>query len=143
PETPELPRMASPPLVSAPPQTGTCSLTCTVVRDVAAAERLRPAWADLARRSERDELTLSPDWLLTWWGVYGSLHGRRLRLGLFHEAGRLVGLAPLLSRRHWYLGGLPFRRLEFLASGEPDEHGIYSNHLSLLAERGAEERVAV
>jgi CelD/BcsL family acetyltransferase involved in cellulose biosynthesis len=37
---------------------------------------------------------------------------------------------------------MPFRRLEILASGEPPEHGIYSNHLSVLAEAGIEERVA-
>ena len=80
--------------------------------------------------------------MLTWWRVYGGLQGRRLRIGLFHEGGRLVGLAPLLSRRHWYGGALPFRRLEFLASGEPSADGIYSNHLTVLTERGAEERVA-
>jgi CelD/BcsL family acetyltransferase involved in cellulose biosynthesis len=117
-------------------------LTCTLVSDVAEAERLCPAWAELARRSARDELTLSPEWLLTWWQVYGGLGGRRLRLGLFHEGDRLVGLAPLLRRRHWHGRVLPFRRLELLASGEPPEHGIYSNHLSFLAERGAEPRVA-
>jgi CelD/BcsL family acetyltransferase involved in cellulose biosynthesis len=118
------------------------SLALAVVSDPAEAEHLRPAWAALAERSTRNELTLSPDWLLTWWRVYGRLQGRRLCLGLFHDAGRLVGLAPLLRRRHWYGGGLPFRRLEFLASGEPADHGIYSNHLGVLTEAGAEDRVA-
>jgi len=80
---------------------------------------LAPGLATLLERSSRNELTQSPDWLLTWWHVYGGLQGRQLRLGLFHDAGRLVGLAPLLRRRHCYGGGLPFRRLEFLASGEP------------------------
>jgi CelD/BcsL family acetyltransferase involved in cellulose biosynthesis len=54
----------------------------------------------------------------------------------------LIGLAPLLRRRYWYGNALPFRRLELLASGEKDQHGIYSNHLSILAERGFEEEVA-
>lgn len=117
-------------------------LSCTVVTDAAEADRLRPAWAALLERAGRNELTQSPDWLLTWWRIFGGLENRQLRLGLFHDAGRLVGLAPLLRRRHWYGGGLPFRRLEFLASGEPRAHGIYSNHLGILAERGAEERVA-
>jgi CelD/BcsL family acetyltransferase involved in cellulose biosynthesis len=115
---------------------------CVVVTDLADAERVRPEWNALLERAFRNELTLSPDWLLTWWRVYGGWQGRRLRLGLFHENGRLLGLAPLLLRRHWYGGGLPFRRLELLASGEPAEHGIYTNHLSILAERGAEEEVA-
>jgi CelD/BcsL family acetyltransferase involved in cellulose biosynthesis len=117
-------------------------LSCTVVRDPADARRLAPDWAALAERSARNELTVAPEWLLTWWRVYGGLQGRQLRLGLFREADRLVGLAPLLRRRHWYGGVLPFRRLEFLASGEPPGHGIFSNHLTVLAECGAEGRVA-
>ena len=84
-------------------------------------------------------MTHSSDWLLTWWDVYGRLQGRQLRLGLFRDGDRLVGVTPLLRRRHCYRGGIPFRRLEFLASGEPAGDGIYSNHLTILAERGAEE----
>lgn len=115
---------------------------CQLVTCPAQAERLRPQWEALLEGSHSKELTQSPDWLLAWWRVYGGWQGRQLRLGLFQEAGRLIGLAPLLSRRHWYRGTLPFRRLELLASGEPAEHGIYSNHLSILAEQGAEEEVA-
>jgi CelD/BcsL family acetyltransferase involved in cellulose biosynthesis len=117
-------------------------LACTVLTDVAEAEALRPAWSSLLERSQRNELTQSPDWLLTWWSVFGGLQGRQLRIGAFHDGERLVGLAPLLRRRHWYRGWLPFRRLEFLASGEPSEHGIYTNHLALIAEQGYEEKVA-
>jgi len=116
--------------------------SCQLVTDLAEAERLRPQWEALLERSTGKELAQSPSWLLTWWRVYGGWQGRRLCLGLFHDAGRLIGLAPMLRRRHWYRGKLPFRRLELLASGEPAEHGIYSNHLSILAEHGAEEEVA-
>jgi CelD/BcsL family acetyltransferase involved in cellulose biosynthesis len=116
--------------------------TCVLVTDPAQAERLRPAWDELLTRSASNELTLTPDWLLTWWRVYGPLQGRQLRLALFHDAGRLVGLAPLLARRHWYAPGIPFRRLEFLGSGEREEHGICSPYLNVLAERGAEDAVA-
>jgi Acetyltransferase (GNAT) domain len=116
-------------------------LSCTVITDPAEAEGLRPAWSNLLERSQSNELTQSPDWLLTWWRVFGDLHGRQLRIGAFHDGDRLVGLAPLLHRRHWYRGWLPFRRLEFLASGEPMEHGICTNHLALIAERGYEAKV--
>lgn len=116
-------------------------LSCAVVADPAEAERLRPDWALLLENSQGSELTQSADWLLTWWSVFGGLQGRQLRLGLVRAGERLIGLAPLLRRRHWYGGGLPFRRLELLASGEPEEHGIYSNHLGIVAERGTEERV--
>jgi CelD/BcsL family acetyltransferase involved in cellulose biosynthesis len=117
------------------------SVSLRVVTDLAEAEQLRMPWSELLARSVRNELTVSPAWLLTWWRVYGSRQGRQFRLGVFQDAGRLIGLAPLLRRRHWYRGGIPFRRLEFLASGEPPEHGIYSNHLTVLAEYGSEEMV--
>src|SRR5436853_5165832 len=72
---------------------------------------LVPAWRELLADSACDEVTLSPEWLLPWWEVFGGRDGRRPRFLRFDEGGRLVGLAPLLSRRHWYRPGLPFRRL--------------------------------
>ncbi len=131
------------PLSPGPPPTASApALSWTVVDDPAEAERLRPAWSDLLNRSARPGLSLTPDWLLTWWSVYGPLQGRRLRLVLFHDAGRLVGLAPLARRRHWHRGVVLLRRLEWLASGEREGHGLCSNHLNAIAERGAEEAVA-
>ena len=118
------------------------SLRCTLVADPVAAERWRPAWVALLERSAGNELTLTPDWLLTWWRVYGPEDGRQLRLVFFFDADRLVGLAPLLWRCHWYRRVIPFRRLELLASGEREGQGICSNHLNIVAERGVEEAVA-
>jgi CelD/BcsL family acetyltransferase involved in cellulose biosynthesis len=118
------------------------TLACELATTTAEAERLRAEWTELLERSERNELTLTPEWLLTWQRVYGPQQGRRLRIALFHDSGRLVGLAPLLLRRHWVRGVVPFRRLEFLASGEREGHGVCSNHLNVIAERGAEEPVA-
>lgn len=106
------------------------------------AEARRPEWHDLLERSVRNELTQAPDWLLPWWRVFGDLDGRRLRIGLFRDGDRLIGLAPLLWRRHWYRGFLPFRRLELLASGEVEGDAIVSNHIGIIAERGAEATVA-
>ncbi len=125
-----------------PPAASAPGLSWTVVDDPAEAERLRPAWVDLLGRCERTGLTQTPDWLLIWWDVYGPLQGRRLRLVLFHDSGRLVGLAPLMRRRHWHRGVLPYRRMEWLASGEREGHGLFSNHLNAIVERGAEEAVA-
>jgi CelD/BcsL family acetyltransferase involved in cellulose biosynthesis len=128
--------------VSATSAVTTPALTCKIVSDAAEAESLRPAWSDLLQRCERNELTQTPDWLLTWWRVFGTSQGRELKLALLHDGDRLVGLAPMLRRRHWYRNWLPFQRLELLASGELAEHGIYSNHIGILAERGLEAKVA-
>jgi CelD/BcsL family acetyltransferase involved in cellulose biosynthesis len=105
-------------------------------------EGLAPAWRDLLGRSAADEPMLDPTWLLPWWRVYGQGTGRRLRICLFHEGGRLVGLAPLARRRYWYGSCLPFARLEPLGADVDEGDGVCSEYLNIIAERGAEVRVA-
>src|SRR5207248_10716900 len=99
-------------MIHAPPMPA-----CRIVTDPADLERLRPAWTALLEASASNEPTLSPDWLLTWWGVFGLSQGRRLCCICIEEDGRLIGLAPLLSRLSWYRRFVPFRRLEPLAAG--------------------------
>jgi CelD/BcsL family acetyltransferase involved in cellulose biosynthesis len=125
-----------------PISTAPLQLTCSVVTDVGELESLRAEWLDLLGRSDSNEPMLSPAWLLNWWHVFGPADGRRLRTLLFRNGGRLVGVAPLLWRRHWYKPGLPFRRVEFLGSGEREEDGVGSDYLNVIAEGGAEEPVA-
>ncbi len=115
---------------------------CRVITDAAALENLRPAWSALLERSGTNEPTLSPEWLLTWWRVFGGSQGRRLRVACFEENGRLIGLAPLLAKLSWYRRSVPFRRLEALGSGEDPTEAICSDYLSIIAERGAEEHIA-
>jgi CelD/BcsL family acetyltransferase involved in cellulose biosynthesis len=100
----------------------------------------RHAWLDLLARSSANEPMLSPQWLETWWQFFGE--GRSLRTVLMYQDGRLIGMAPLLARRVWYRGALPVRRLELLATGEPEADEIYSEYLNLISERGQEGRVA-
>jgi CelD/BcsL family acetyltransferase involved in cellulose biosynthesis len=113
-----------------------------VVTELAEMERIQPEWEVLLARSESDNVMLAPEWILTWWRVFGPHDGRQLRLVLFREGERLVGLAPLLRRRFWYKPGIPFRRLEFLASGEGEAHTICSDYLNVIAERGREREIA-
>ena len=119
------------------------TLRCSVATDPAQLETLRPAWMELLERCAASEVTQTPMWLLPWWRVFGALDGRRLKVGLFYDGQRLVGLAPLLARRHWYRPGLPFRRLEPLGTGEHPRDRVWSDYVNLLAERGAEKCVAV
>ena len=118
------------------------ALDTRIVSDFDQAARWQAAWLDALARSACDEPTRSPTWLLAWWRVFGALEGRRLRLMLFLSGDRLVGVAPLLARRAWYLPGLPFRRLELLGSGEPEADEICSDHLGVVAERGHEVEIA-
>ncbi len=118
-------------------------LSRTVVSDAALLSVWSRAWEDLMQRSASDEPMLSPTWLFAWWRVFGGTGGRSLRVVLFQDGGRLVGLAPLCSRRTWYAPGVPFRRLETVGSGEEEQDEVCSEYLGVLAERGAEDAVAV
>lgn len=111
-----------------------------LVREPVELEALAPAWQALLRASLSDEPMLGPDWLLPWWSVYGA--GRELRVGLFHEGERLVGLAPLCVRRRWHRPGIPLWRLEFLGADVDEGDGVCSEYLNLVAAVGQEERIA-
>lgn len=112
-----------------------------IVKDMAGFEGLRPAWSELLERSATKEPTLDHGWMLAWWRVFGPLGGRRLRIVAVRDRERLVGVVPLLLRTHWYLPGLPYRRLELLGSGEPQEDEICSDYIGIVAEKGAEAAV--
>src|SRR4051794_32185133 len=117
-------------------------MTASLLSDRAAVEAAVPAWRELLADSASNEPTLSPEWLLTWWDVYGAKQGRRLRILRFDAAGKVVGLAPLLCRWHWYRPGVPFRRLEPLGSGEREADAVCSDYLNVIARKGHEADVA-
>lgn len=105
---------------------------------------LKPLWEALLSRSANDVPFLSTLWLGPWWEVFGPVEGRKPSLFTLYESGRLIALAPLVRRTHWYRHGLPFRRLELWGSGEREEHAIGSDYLNLIVEAGREaEAVSV
>jgi CelD/BcsL family acetyltransferase involved in cellulose biosynthesis len=104
-------------------------------------ERLRGDWERLLGQSAGLHPSLTPTWLLTWWRVFGGAQGRRLHALAVYRGRELVGLLPLLARRHWYRGLVPLRRLELLASGEDREHEICSEYLGPLVASGHEDEV--
>src|SRR4051812_18413625 len=97
-------------VLTASPGLDVCLLT-----EAAELAKLEPQWRALLDESDSNEVTLSPEWLRTWWDVFGGQQARRLRCLRVNALGELIGLVPLLARRHWYRPGLPFRRLEMLA----------------------------
>ncbi len=118
------------------------SLTWDLITELDRSERFEHEWTSLLSRCAVSDPTLTPRWQKTGWDVFGSEESRRLRLIAVREGGRLVGLAPLLLRRHWYRPGIPVRKLELVASGEPREDEIMSEYNGVLAERGREHDVA-
>jgi len=103
---------------------------------------LRGDWAKLQQASHTNELAQSPDWTLAWWDVFGPQGASELCVCAIWEDERLIGLVPLRTRRHYYRQTLPFRRIELLASGEPEEDEISSEYLGMLAVAGKERLVA-
>lgn len=117
-------------------------LKTEVISDPASMHKLAPEWESLLQRATLNSASIAPLWQNTWWDVFGASEGRRLRMLALRDDDRLIGLAPLLARTHWYRPGIPLRRLELLASGEPQADEICSDYNGLIAERGREDEVA-
>ncbi len=116
--------------------------TCSVLEDDGAVGRIAGPWRELLAASGTDEPMMSPTWAASWWEVFGGTEGRALRVGVVRDGGRLVGIAPFVARTHWYGGALPFRRVELVGTGEGPEDEVCSEYVGVIAERGAEARVA-
>lgn len=85
------------------------------LRSADAIASLREEWDGLVALSERATIYQTWEWNDAWWNVYKR--GKRLRLLLVRENGRLIGLAPLYVSRHL---GTPLRRLAFIGTGASD-----------------------
>ena len=118
------------------------SISTEVITEPQRVGDLERAWEELLERASVSDPTLSPIWQKIWWDVFGPLDGRRLRVIALREGSRLVGVAPFLLRRHYYVPGVPVRRLELLASGEAQSDEIMSEYNGVIAERGREVEVA-
>lgn len=117
-------------------------LTTEVVTSIARLQELAGEWEALLARSDQDEPTVSPPWVLAWWRAFGQDGGRRLRVVAVRRGARLAGVAPLVSRVAWKRQTLPSRRLELAGSGEPEADEIASDYIGVVAERGLEQAVA-
>lgn len=102
---------------------------------------LEGPWRKLWESLSRPRPTLSPDWLLTWWEIFGDHQGRQLCAVAFFEGDELVGLVPLLSRPVRRLRLIESTRIELLGSGEDAEDEICSDYIGPLAAPGWEHRV--
>ncbi len=131
----------SPPVTSGAAPSPPRRLTVSILTEVAELERLRGEWELLLGRSAGLHPSLTPTWLLTWWRVFGPRDGRRVRTLVVRDGRALVGLFPMLERRHWHHRLVPMRRLEPIAAGEDREDEILSEYLGPIVEAGREPEV--
>ncbi len=114
-------------------------LSTALITTTSELEALREPWSTLLASSATNEVTQSPTWLIHWWSVFGNVQGRELCMLAMHNDGELVGLAPLCKRKSPRLGLV---HLEFMGSGEEEEHETCSEYLGLIAKSGLEQVVA-
>jgi CelD/BcsL family acetyltransferase involved in cellulose biosynthesis len=97
------------------------------------------AWSSLHRTSSNVSVFLSWNWLATWWDVFREPDWR-LFVVLFHDAQRLVGIAPLWLRDEVTPTGRA-RNLRMLGTGEPEWEEVVSTQLDVIAAPGYEQVV--
>ncbi len=100
--------------------------------------RLGEVWNSILDQSAANTLTLTWEWLSTWWEVFSE--GRELYALVVRDSEEIIAIAPLLRREVQHYGLIPFRRLEFLASGEDEADEICSEYLDFILLRGREEQ---
>lgn len=101
--------------------------------------KLREEWNNLLQQSRSNTIFLTWEWLYTWWEIFKK--GRKLFILLAKENEEIIGIAPLLKRRVYYFGILPFDRLEFLATGEEEKDETCSVYLNFIIKKGKEQEV--
>ena len=107
-------------------------ISTQIVSDAASFRDLRSDWDDLLQASSSDCIFLTWEWIYTWW-----LHlsgKRKIHIIVVRLDGQLIGLAPLALRPVRINRLLPWRALEFLASGS-----VGSDYLSFLIRPGHEQ----
>ncbi len=97
---------------------------------------LRDKWNKLIESSNVVEITLTWEWLFTWWSVFKD--ERQLLLITVYDDEELIAIAPFLKRKVRYFGCVPFWRIELLGTGEDEKDEICSDYLDLIVKEGKE-----
>ncbi len=98
-----------------------------LIAELADLEAIRGEWNELALPCPMQ----SPDWLISWWQVYGNENRELAVLAIRGDDGRLLGLCP------WYVEARPRSNcLRWLGDG-----AVCSDHASILAAPGVADLV--
>jgi CelD/BcsL family acetyltransferase involved in cellulose biosynthesis len=74
------------------------AIDCLMVNSFEELATVREEW-DAFIQSVGGDIYMTYDWCRTWWEYYGD--GRELRILLFRDRSRLVGIAPVFIERAW------------------------------------------
>ena len=114
------------------PQARPAGISTQVISDAASIRDLRSEWDALLQVCHSDCIFLTWEWIYTWW-----LHlsgKRKIHIIVVRLDGLLIALAPLALRPASLKRLMPWRVLEFLASGS-----VGSDYLSFLIRPGHEQ----
>ncbi|MES2603672.1 MAG: GNAT family N-acetyltransferase [Pseudomonadota bacterium] len=93
---------------------------------------LQAEWNDLVKGCSSRSFFLTWEWLYTWWQHQAD--DRTLCIMTVRHDGRLIAIAPLVSRPSRFMRLLPFSVLEFLGSGS-----VGSDYLNFPVRDGYED----
>ncbi len=100
---------------------------------------LQTEWDSLLKRSSNNEITLTWDWLYTWWEIFKDDRRQLTILTVRDTENNLVGIAPLQIQIVQPYRFLPkVRQLVFLGYGEASDDAICSDYLNLIIRSGQE-----
>jgi len=97
---------------------------------------LKAAWNALFEDSVHKEISLTWEWLYTWWEIFCEGCNLFIIVVMFDEC--VVGIAPLLFRERKKIG-ITTKCIELLGSGEDLEDEICSDYLGFILKKGQEE----
>ena len=92
-------------------------------------------WENLLSRASGGTFFLTPEWLGSWWSVFGK--GKSLRILLVYADGKMVGGVPFYIRKCRVKRIFPVRELRFVGTGG----SVCPDHLTGLVVPGYEGQV--
>jgi CelD/BcsL family acetyltransferase involved in cellulose biosynthesis len=91
--------------------------------DALSVKALLPHWEHLLASSSESSIFSTPEWMLSWWQVYG-VGGELWCLSFCQQDGSVVGIAPLFVSRPNRILGTALRRVSFIGAGSGDSDDI-------------------
>jgi hypothetical protein len=113
----------------------TKNLHIRLVTEPSELSRYEAEWRKLLDASRFSEPMLDPFMAAD---LVEILRRRKEPAELLFDGDRLLSIAPLCRRLHFYRPGIPFRRLEFLGSDAKQKNDVYSEYLGLITLPGYE-----